>query len=329
MDIKHPAVSVIVPVFNVENYLRECLDSLIVQSLDNIEIILVDDGSTDGCPSVCDTYAQTDKCVKVIHQENRGLSDARNAGIEIASADYLMFVDSDDYVDKDFCATAYKTITETGSDMVVFGYDKVNVQGIPTGDFNIYENICGPATPEEALCYLSAQQTQEFAWCRIYRKELFREVRYPSGELWEDMATTYLLTDKCKTIYIIPDILYHYRLRPNSLSFHAPEAQTEIIVKRHQDAYEYLLPRYPRAAELMRIRVVGEMLAYCSYFRDDVNDVYRRYRKQLAREKLAIKDIGKKLWLKKTLICLSPKLFSLVISVKHILIPPKDKEADR
>ena len=328
MDSNHPVVSVIVPVFNVENFLRECLDSLIVQSLDDIEIILVDDGSTDGCPSVCDAYAMTDRRIKVIHQENRGLSDARNAGIEIASADYLMFADSDDYVDKDFCATAYKTITETGSDMVVFGYDKVNVHGIPTGDFNIYKNICGPATPEEALCYLSAQQTQEFAWCRIYRKELFREVRYPSGELWEDMATTYLLIDKCKSVYIIPDVLYHYRLRPHSLSFHAPKAQTEIIVKRHKDAYDYLLPRYPRAAALMRIRIAGEMLAYCTYFSNDVNDVYIRYRKQLTREKLTIRDLGKKLWLKKTLICLSPKLFSFAIRIKHIFIPPKNEEDD-
>ena len=329
MDINSPIVSVIVPVYNVENYLIDCLDSLIAQSMDNIEIILVDDGSTDDCPSICDAYAQSDKRIKVIHQENKGLSDARNAGIGIASAGYIMFVDSDDYVDRDFCLLAYKTITETNSDMVVFGYDKINVTGTPIGDSCIHKNICGPATTEEALCYISSEQIQEYAWNKIYRKELFAEIRYPSGELWEDMATTYLLINKCRTVFIIPDILYHYRIRPYSLSYHTPKEQIEIIVNRHVDAYEYLLTSYPKAAELMRKRSFKDKIYYCTFYRNEPNDLYRKYRQELSQAKLTMKELGKRLWLKKMLICLSPKLFSLVISIKQKLIPSKDKDVDR
>ena len=115
-----PAISIIVPVFKVEHYLRKCIDSLLAQTMREIEIILVDDGSPDRCPEICDEYARKDQSIKVIHQQNRGISAARNAGLAAASGEYIMFVDSDDWVEPDFCRIPYETAESKGADMVIF-----------------------------------------------------------------------------------------------------------------------------------------------------------------------------------------------------------------
>ena len=125
-----PKVSVIVPIFNVKAYLPRCLDSLCCQTLTEIEIILIDDGSSDGSGEIADRYAQTDNRFQVIHQENRGLSAARNRGIEAAQAYYLMFVDSDDWVDPDFCRIPYEIATDHGVELVIFRQWQ---DGFPTG----------------------------------------------------------------------------------------------------------------------------------------------------------------------------------------------------
>ncbi len=115
-----PLVSVIVPVYKVEPYLERCLDSLLNQTLKEIEIIIIDDGSPDRCGQICDAYAARDDQFRVVHQENRGLSAARNVGIEMAQADYLMFVDSDDWVHPDYCRLPYEAAVEHGVELVIF-----------------------------------------------------------------------------------------------------------------------------------------------------------------------------------------------------------------
>ena len=128
-----PAVSVIVPVYNVEPYLHRCVDSLTGQTLTDIEIILVDDGSTDGCGRICDEYAAADPRVRVVHQENAGLSEARNAGIDRARADYLMFVDSDDWVEKDYCRIPWEIARSQQADLVMFQFRELRNGGKRSG----------------------------------------------------------------------------------------------------------------------------------------------------------------------------------------------------
>ena len=118
----NPLITIVVPIYKVEKYLGRCIDSLIAQTYPNIEIILADDGSPDRCGAICDEYAQKDSRIKVIHQENKGVAAARNAALDIAQGEYIMFVDSDDYVEPTFCEIPLKTAQQQNADMVIFGY---------------------------------------------------------------------------------------------------------------------------------------------------------------------------------------------------------------
>lgn len=206
----NPLISIIVPVYRVEDYLKRCVDSLLSQTYENLEIILVDDGSPDRCPAICEEYGRKDARVRVIHQENVGLSGARNAGIDAARGAYLAFVDSDDYVAPDFIEALYGLAAETGCPIAQcrFAY----VQGEPLGDrrgrdFRIYrgeslmEQLYGPEN--EATYFV-------VAWNKLYRRDLFDHIRYPEGRIHEDEATTYLLFHEGKKLAFLDRALYGY-----------------------------------------------------------------------------------------------------------------------
>ena len=182
-------ITVIIPVFRVEAYLRRCVDSVLAQTYENMEIILVDDGSDDSCPAICDEYAGQDSRVSVIHQKNAGLSGARNAGIEQAKGEYLSFVDSDDYLSPEFLERLYAACVETGSDISVCRWEYVKGGAIPEkgkGETHIF-------TGREMLANLYIPDGAYFvvAWNKLYKRELFDTIRYPLGRIHEDEATTY------------------------------------------------------------------------------------------------------------------------------------------
>ena len=213
---KDNLISIIVPIYKVEKYLQRCIDSLISQTYKNIEIILVDDGSPDSCGSICDKNAIKDKRIRVIHKSNGGLSSARNAGLDVCSGDYIMFVDSDDWVEPDFCKDAYASITSYGVDLSVFGYYEFR------NDKKIV--FCTPkpriADSEEALKLILQMDdvVYNFAWNKIYHKRLFNKLRYPEGRLYEDQGTTYKAISSAKKIYISNSILYNYDRRHESIT---------------------------------------------------------------------------------------------------------------
>lgn len=214
-------VSVIVPVYNVEKYIKRCICSIINQSYKNLEIILVDDGSKDNSGSICDDYAKQDNRVKVIHKDNGGLSDARNAGIEIAKGKYLCFVDSDDYIDKEFVQTLY-------DDMAHFGTNISAVNLAYFDDNNKYENASNVDGNQEilnstdAIRYLFTNDKYcNYAWNKMYKAELFQGVRYPFGKKMEDLGTTYRLFNKAGAVVYNPKPLYYYYQRSDSI-LHSP-----------------------------------------------------------------------------------------------------------
>ena len=182
-------ISIIVPVYKVEKYLECCLDSLCRQSMANIEIILIDDASPDRCGEICDRYAANDARFRVIHQQkNKGLSAARNLGIRIASCDYLMFVDSDDWVADDFCKDAYQCAVQNNADLVMFNHQQVrNRKILPVSPATAAE---GHKTREEAIDLLFTS-VQNYSWNKLYRKELFNGVLFPEEYNYQDVATTY------------------------------------------------------------------------------------------------------------------------------------------
>ena len=202
-------ISVIVPVFRVEKYLRRCVDSIRSQTYENLEIILVDDGSDDNCPAMCDALQREDPRIRVVHRENGGLSAARNSGIDIAKGKYLAFVDSDDCISPDYVDFLYRTIRETGSQIAQCRFACFR-------DTPVYDRAC-PAPRvydrEQMLRNLSTPDMNVcsvVAWTKLYEAQLFRELRYTAGKLHEDEFTTYQVFDRAEKIAYIDCALYGY-----------------------------------------------------------------------------------------------------------------------
>lgn len=210
-------ISIIIPIYNVEHYLKRCLDSVINQKYDDLQIILVDDGSTDGSGLICDEYCKKDSRIQVVHKENGGLSDARNVGLNIAFGDYIMFIDSDDYVSKDFCSCSISDANKTGADIVVFGY--TNVYEDYTIESCILKENEKVYSFEDALLMLQNGTMSSFAWNKLYKSSLFKNgIRYPKGKVYEDVGTTYLLFANAKKIFWSSANLYYYQRRNDSIT---------------------------------------------------------------------------------------------------------------
>jgi len=238
--MKEKTISIIVPIYRVEKYLRRCIDSILDQTFKDFELFLVDDGSPDKCGAICDEYAQRDSRIKVIHKENGGLSSARNVALDVATGDYVMFVDSDDWVEPDFCMQALKMIDEQNVQIVAFGHRCVST------DYRIlYDRVTkSPRLVEssEAIRHLILRDDAiyNYPWNKIYKRSLFENIRYPLGLLHEDDAVTYQLIAKAKKIYVSDAILYNYLIRKDSISgvWFYPQAIVDrfvIYVKRLED----------------------------------------------------------------------------------------------
>ncbi len=207
-------ISVIVPIYNVEKYLDRCVSSIVGQTFRDFELILVDDGSPDGCPAICDEYAEKDSRIRVIHKENGGLSSARNAGLDIARGEYISFIDSDDYISERMLEALFGAIERAGADICSCGIVNVYEDGTE-GIWNIKDMI---GDSEAFLRGLYDDSAVPVAACnKLYKRELWSEMRFPEGRLCEDAFTTYLLFDKAKLAVQISDGLYYYRIRSGSI----------------------------------------------------------------------------------------------------------------
>lgn len=215
-------ISIIVPVYNVEKYLEECIDSILNQTYKNLEIILVDDGSTDKSGIICEDYAKIDSRIKVIHKKNGGLSDARNVGIDKALGEFIIFVDSDDYIDKDMCQILINYVCEYNVDIVSCNFKKVFDNNIEEDNITYFKEKIKILTKEEVLKeYFVTLAPEIFAtWNKLYNRNIFfseKKIRFPLNRLHEDIATTYKLYNESKKIILLNKILYCYRQRSNSI----------------------------------------------------------------------------------------------------------------
>ena len=214
--MNNPIISIIVPCYNVEQYLSRCIESIQVQSYKNLEIILVEDGSPDQCGVICDEYAQKDNRIKVIHKQNGGLSDARNVAIDQATGEWISFVDSDDYIAPDYIATLYRLAVE--NDCKCSAVQPVafldGEQPIPGKN-----DSCEVMSSTDAIAAMFYQtRLDTSAWNKLYHHSLFETgIRYPKGYLFEDNPTTYRLFALCEKIAVSKKQLYYYRLREGSI----------------------------------------------------------------------------------------------------------------
>lgn len=247
-------VSVIIPVYNVEKYIRQCVESVICQTYKEIEIILVDDGSTDSCPDICDAYGERDSRVQVIHKENGGLSDARNTGIDMAQGEYIVFVDSDDYIASDAIEKLYKKAKEKDADMVLCRFACIDEEGKELR--RTLKPIERPIWPAERFwnCYYNGDTVFcVVAWNKIYRRDLFCAIRYDVGKYHEDEFMIDRLVKKCRFVDMLEDTLYYYRQRTGSITNNQDTC-------RHMDRIEAWLIRCEEAVKVKKYRLAEQTL---------------------------------------------------------------------
>lgn len=214
----YPLVSIIIPIYKVEPYLRRCLDSVIHQKYTNLEIILVDDGSPDGCPQICDEYAARDKRIVVIHKENGGISDARNAGLDICKGEYIYFIDSDDIIPSHCIDILLKIIILEKTEIALSSYEEFS-DAEPDLDQSNQNYSYTTINGSEALILLCRDNTPGFmsSCMKIYKKKCFDGIRFPLGKLYEDAHTNYKIYHTCKKICYTSTPLYYYRLHKESI----------------------------------------------------------------------------------------------------------------
>lgn len=215
-------VSVIVPIYKVEKYIHRCIESIINQTYVNLEIILVDDGSPDSCGEICDEYAKADNRIIVVHKANGGLSDARNAGLDIMHGDFVTFIDSDDYVSLDYIEKLYNVLKNKNADISVCAEEYVleisdNKEKVIKRPFREYKGVKVFNAEEALSCSLRQDLFEASAWAKLYRANLFSDVRYPVGFAYEDQGTTYKTFLQSRRLVFVGERLYFYLQRNGSI----------------------------------------------------------------------------------------------------------------
>lgn len=251
--INESKISLILPVYNVERYIDQCMKSVLVQSYRNLEIILIDDGSEDSSGKICDHYAKKDSRIIVLHKENGGLSDARNYGINAATGEYIICIDSDDFVDKDYVEYLYSLIQRFHTRMaicqhkVLFPNGKFQDKSLLKEDEKLTAKEC-----IEKMLYHDVIDTS--AWAKIYEKSLFDDIKYPKGKLYEDIATTYKLMNKSGSIAIGYQSKYNYIVRKNSIVNRAFSRKKFDLIKMTDAMGQEVTKWYPDLRDAVRRR---------------------------------------------------------------------------
>lgn len=282
-----PLISVIVPVYNVEAYLSRCVDSILAQTYKNLEIILVDDGSTDNCGNLCDEYAQRDPRIRVIHKTNGGLSSARNAGIDVAAGEYLGFVDSDDWISAEMYETLYSLIEKYKVSLAFGGrFDYSSRSHVETiGLCPLKEEVI--SGEEVVRRIFTWDQLDSAAWDKLYHRDLFADIRYPIGLIGEDVPTTYRLAMKAEKAVACPLPFYHYFHREGSISMTPVTDRDFCYVEAVMGVEKDVCSRWPQLAEYahyLKLVTVGNTLLQIEITPDD-------YRKKFTAKRQEYKKI--------------------------------------
>lgn len=246
-----PIISIIVPVYNVEKYLDRCVKSILAQTFKDFELILVDDGSLDRSGEMCDEYARSDSRIKVIHKENGGLSSARNAGIDIASGEFLGFVDSDDYIANDMYEMLYDNLIRENADMsICCKYDCYNDKPL-----KINKECYSVFNTEEALRSICKGEFGVSACDKLYKRKLFEKIRYPVTKTSEDAFVIINLFLKCEIIVMTTKQKYYWYHRENSISGGRSVKNCLDTIEAHKKNYDLICLHYPNLRDLAAQRV--------------------------------------------------------------------------
>lgn len=291
-------ISVIIPIYMVEKYLNKCIESVINQTYKNLEIILVNDGSKDNCKKICEEYAKMDNRIKIINKDNGGLSDARNKGLELISGEYVGFVDSDDYISENMYQKLYENIIKYNADISICDYMKVYENGEQIKKNKIYRRDGVKVYSREDAMYklLEDNEITNHAWNKLYKFELFKDIRYPKGLKYEDIAVMYKLIDKTKRIVYTPEVLYFYVKRAGSILNTKTEELIETRIKIDRERLRFLDYKKYNKEEIIKNKI-KEVVYYhvesatCNFkefYRSDImkeeyNDLMRIDKKEVMR----------------------------------------------
>lgn len=311
-------ISVIIPIYNIDKYLEKSIESVLHQTYENLEIILVDDGSVDNCPMICDNYARVDARIKVIHKENGGLSSARNVGIEIATGEYIAFVDGDDYILPNMCERMLSEMRASEADIVMCSYLNVDKNG------NFLDNAKISAWFGSGIDLLKTDGLRyNYAWNKLYRKVIFDEIRFPDGKLFEDMYIMHNVFQKARKVSIIPDALYVYRKREDSISAdlasHRRIDFIEALVERIEFLVKIDAEESPLFYFIMQMYITWNRLYQAGALKSP--STAERWNRCYARFRLSTKGIARG-WrrfrkLSLSVFRLHPQLLRLALAIQH------------
>ena len=245
-------ISIIIPIYNVSKYLSQCIDSVLFQSYTDLEIILVDDGSTDDCPKMCDNYREQDSRVRVIHKKNGGLSDARNVGIKIATGEWTFYLDSDDWLDKETIAKLYRFAIDNDCDVVqgnmYYAYD----------DHLLYRQAKRNEQKKNVLSRYEAMReliindrVKNFAWGKLYKTNIIKDLDFPVRKYFEDSFWQHLVIDRVERYGIIDEPLCYYRQRGDSISG-TPSNRLNDLLEGNRVRMSFIREKYPELLPLMK-----------------------------------------------------------------------------
>ena len=274
-----PLVSIIVPVYNVETYLAKCVDIILAQTYTNLEIFLVNDGSSDCCGKLCDEYAKEDKRIKVIHKKNGGLSDARNVAIDVTTGEFITFIDSDDYVTDDYIMTLYSLIEKYECKVSIALYNTFVEGSKPKVVNRVYREDC--QTNIKAIEEMFYQEKYDTAsWAKLYHSSLFATgIRYPKGIVYEDLATTYLLIFQSDKVAFCNRRIYNYLLRRDSIegsSFSSKKMDSALKVCELMESHLDILGKVMQAYQCRMMSFFFHLLLKMPDGYEQRNMLYKR-----------------------------------------------------
>lgn len=319
-------ISIILPVYNVESYLERSLQSILKQSLPLFELITVNDGSTDTSGEICEAYAQKDQRIRLIHQENQGLSMARNKGLEVATGEYVLFVDSDDYLHQDLLKVLYHNLKKHQADVSISNYELV-YEGESGRETAPYENNIKVLEPIEAVKEIVQESRTQMiiAWGKLYKKSLFEEVKYPRGKVHEDEFVTYKVFYQSKRIVVTDAKLYFYWQRKESITGDSYSLKRLDKLKGLEEAIYFFeakaekdLAHQARARYLLNIQIGYYKV---KYEMDKETKVLAALQKEYETQYKLLRNTDGKVPLFKSLMLrafhASPKIYSLLV---HLVV---------
>lgn len=284
-NMELPLISVIVPVYNAEKYIKKCLDSIINQTYRNLEIITVDDGSTDNSGLICDEYAKKDSRIIVIHINNSGVSAARNQGLKIAKGDYIGFVDSDDYISENMYEMLFSAMKKDDADLVCCNYIQVNEQGIPFSDQQLpIKDEC--ITAEEALSYFILWGCYYVAPCnKLYKAHIFHTLTFPVEKRYEDLYIIHKIISQCNKISHVSKVLYYYARHEGSFTLEKFNIQEFDFAEAMINIYKYARHNhYPDLKDYCVRRLSYKFEEYWEQIK--MNSAYKKRYSEIKRESL-------------------------------------------